>query len=256
MMKISGALSVGVATAAVAGLALLIFGIVWMTAVFPNYEQIPDDWERIDDFEGTFTITDQAFLERLQGNPVVEGLMSAGGAQLLADPTIAGILGNPQVLGLLQDPAVLAALATPAGLQQLAAHPVAGPLLADPAMAAVLANPLVQAILGDSEVVSLLADPRTQMILANPADLPVLEVPVSLHRVRRATGTDGGNVSFEETAEYRRTDTGGPVPGFAGGTLDFVVDRKSKIYQEGNEAGRSGHLGLPFNVDKNATYAA
>ena len=255
-MKMSGALSVGVATAALAGLALLVFGIVWMTAVFPRYEQIPGDWERIDDFQGTFTVTDQAFLARLQGNAVVEGLMSAGGAQLLADPALAGLLGNTEVLGLLQDPAVLTALATPAGLQQLAAHPVAGPLLADPAVTAVLANPIVQMVLSDAEVISLLLDPRTQAILANPADLPMLEVPVTLHRERRATDIDGGLVFVKETAEYSRTDTGGPVPGFDGGELNLVVDRKSEIYQEGTEGGRSGYLGLPFNVDKDHTYAA
>ena len=259
-MRKSGALSLGVATAALAGLALLVFGIVWITAVFPRYEQIPGDWERIDDFEGTFTVTDQAFLAQLQGNAAVEGLMSAGGAQLLADPVLAGLLGNAEVLGLLQDPAVLTAMATPAGLQQLAAHPVAGPLLADPAVTAVLANPIVQMVLSDAEVMSLLLDPRTQAILANPADLPVLTVPVSLHRERRATDTDGSRVFVEETADYTRTDTGGEVPGFvdvdAADPLKFVVDRKSKIYEEGNEAGRSGHLGLPFNVDRNETYEA
>lgn len=102
-MRMSGALNVGVATAALAGLALLVFGIVWMTAVFPRYEQIPGDWERIDDFEGTFTVTDGAFLAELQGNAVVKGLMSPAGAQLLADPALVGLLGNAEVLGLLQE---------------------------------------------------------------------------------------------------------------------------------------------------------
>ena len=155
---------------------------------------------------------------------------------------------------------MLTALGTPAGLQQLAAHPVAGPLLADPVVLTALANPIVQMLLGDAEVMSLLLDPRTQAMLANPADLPTLAVPVTLHRERRATGIDGSRVFVTETADYTRTDTGGEVPGFedvdADDPLKFVVDRKSKIYEEGNEGGRTGHLGLPFNVDKDETYAA
>jgi len=252
----SGALSIGVATAALAGLVLLVFGIVWMTAIFPRYEQIPGDWERIDDFEGTFTVTDGAFLAELQSNAVVKGLMSPAGATLLAHPAMAGLLGSAEALGLLQDPAVLEALATPAGLQQLAAHPVAGPLLADPGIASLLQDPIVQALLGDTEVISLLLDPRTQAILANPADLPILAVPVTLHRERRATGIDGSRVFVDETAKYAHKVTGEKIQGFPDVELNLVVDRKSKIYQEGTEGGRSGHLGLPFNVDKNETYDA
>jgi len=103
----------------------------------------------------------------------------------------------------------------------------------------------------------LLLDPRTQTILANPADLPTLAVPVTLHRERRATGIDGGNLFVKETATYTNTVTGGSVAGFEDvDPLNLVVDRKSKIYREGTEGGRSGHLGLPFNVDKDETYKA
>ena len=355
----------------VLGLILVVFGIVWLTAVFSRFEKIPSDWDQTDDLQGTFTfvdetflgrlqmnetlspfltappgqsplddpqvqaiLADQSFLTRLQGNATISQLLSSPGSQglltdpaiqgilsnpavaqlasnpellaiaqdpqaleALSDPTLLSLLSNPDVLGLLQDPVFLAALdpAVIALLQDpafqtllgsgalviLASQPQILELLGDPVVIATLANPTVQgliadpeafslvldsrtqllltnaAILGllaDPEALSLVFDPRTQTLLANPADLPTVTVPVLLHRVRRATDTDGDRIFINEQVETLDPTTRQEVPGFPKTDVDLIVDRKSKEYLSGTEGGRSGFWGLPFHVDKDRSY--
>ena len=82
--------------AGVAGLGLIVFGSVWMTAVFARFEKVPADWEQSDKLEGTFTFVDEAFLSELQGNDTIAGLMSSPDAlSLLAQPQVSSLLGSP-----------------------------------------------------------------------------------------------------------------------------------------------------------------
>ncbi|MFQ5933246.1 MAG: porin PorA family protein [Dehalococcoidia bacterium] len=323
--RIATRLGVG---AGILGLALIVFGSVWITAVFPIFEKIPSDWDQIDDLAGTYTDVDRAFLGQLLGNetigqlqaapegqnpledPAVQAILSNPAVgllvsdegllalvqdpqsmQALANPTLLSLLSNPEVLGLLQDPsfmaALAAALANPAALPQLVSdYPAVGPLLADPevlallqdpavqallqsgalvtlatqpqllgllgdpALGTVLANPAVQALLADQEALLLILDPRTPPLLANPAALPTISGEVVIHRVRRATGTDGNRIFINEQKTYTDPTTGQELPGFPMEDFDLIVDRKSKEYLPGTDEGRTGYWGLPFHVDK------
>ncbi len=196
------------------GLALIVFGAVWITAVFSRFEKIPSDWDQIDELQGTFTFVDEPFLERLLqnstisqlistpgslslladpavkailGNPVVGQLLSSpellallqdpDSLQALANPTLAGLLSNPEVLELLQDPAFLAGLGDPAALQALANHPVAGPLLADPAVLSMLQDPSFQALLQSGALATLGTQPQLLELLQSPSLGAVLTNP-------------------------------------------------------------------------------
>ena len=100
--------------AGVAGLGLIVFGSVWMTAVFARFEKVPADWEQSDKLEGTFTFVDEAFLAELQGNGTIAGLMSSPDAlSLLAQPQVRSLLGSPALGELLSSPDLVAALQNP-----------------------------------------------------------------------------------------------------------------------------------------------
>lgn len=208
----------------------------------------------------------------------------------LTSPEVGAALANKDLIAFLSDPAVVQALQAPGGLQQLAAHPVGGKLLADPHVAAVIgnpavqklvasgavaklvanpailglfqdpgvkaavANPMVQALLADPESLTLVLDARTQKILANPAELPVLTVPVVLHRVQKATGTDGEALLINEKVSYLHPQTKAPVPGFEPTELNLVVHRVTREYLDGSQGGRKGQFGLPFKIDTTRTY--
>ena len=172
--------------AGVAGLGLIVFGSVWMTAVFARFEKVPADWEQVDELEGTFTFVDEAFLAELQGNDTITGLMSSPSALgLLAHPQVSSLLGSPALAELLGSPDLLAALQNPnlsisdllqSGLSgTLAGRPQLMELLVDPAFGELLGNPVVQTLLADPSALPLLVDARTQRLLANPADLPMLD---------------------------------------------------------------------------------
>ena len=189
------------------GVVLLGFGIIWGQVIFDRFEKVPDDLNRVVDLEGTYTLVDTSFTDRLLANDTMAGLAASGaGGDLLSDPAIAGLLGNPAlgdlvsnpsilglladpsalapladpaVLGLLanadamaalSDPAVLAALSDPASLLALAAaNPTLGALLTDPAIIGVLSDPAVGALLASGAVSSLLANPDLLTLITDPA---------------------------------------------------------------------------------------
>ena len=112
--------------------------------------------------------------------------------------------------------------------------------------------------LADPEALSLFLDPRTQTRLANPADLPTIQdQEVVIHRVRRATGTDGNKIFINEQKTYYDSldpTTRQEIPFFLMENLNLVVDRKSKEYLPGTDESRTGFWGLPFHVDKDREY--
>lgn len=252
--------------AGVAGLALIVFGSVWMTAVFARFEKVPADWEQVDELVGTFTFVDEAFLAELQGNETITGLMSNPDAlSLLAQPQVGALLNNPALGDLLDSPDLLAALQIPnfsiSDLSQsdlagtLAGRPQLMELLADPAVGELLGNPVVQALMADPSALSLLVDPHTQTLLANPADLPMVTVQVEIRRLRTATGAEGDRLFITERTSTVDPATGQNIPGFEPTELKLVVDRVSKEYLPGTEGGRSGFWGLPFHVDKSRSFS-
>lgn len=240
----------------------------------------------------TTILANPAVLEAINSLQAAGILADPKSLQVLINPTFSKLLSNPQVLQLLQDPTILAALANPAALPQLANHPVAGPILSDPAVAALLldpafqnilqsgllttlakqpqtlallgdpallgllSNPAIQQLLADPAALSLVLDPRTRRILANPADLPTVTLPVVLHRVRRATGTQGDRIFINEQVATLDPATRLAVPGFEKTNLNLIVDQKTRAYLPGTEGGRSGLWGLPFKVEKDRSYSS
>ena len=204
---------IGIAVAAVLGIALIVFGSVWL-GIFSRFEKIPADLERTVELEGTFVVVDEAHLRRLQTNPVVQQLATAPGTlellsdpgifallanpvlsevladaaivsvltdpealALLGNPTVLGLLANKDVMELLQDPAFIAALGDPAALAQFASDPRIGPLLANQAVIALLANPALPRLLGSGVVATLAARPEILGLLREPALAKALSNP-------------------------------------------------------------------------------
>ena len=164
------------------GLAAIVFGAVWMTAIFPTYERIPSDFSSVTEFEGTYTVVDP-IVQQAQANATIQ--------ELRESPTTLALLADPQVLQLLAGPELAALLADPAIVQQFLINPGAVLQQASPEVRAILTNPQVQALLADPGVQRLLADPaalrlvtdpRVLQLLADPTALPVVEVPVLVHR--------------------------------------------------------------------------
>ncbi|MFQ5875690.1 MAG: porin PorA family protein, partial [Dehalococcoidia bacterium] len=217
-------------------------------------------------------LQDPSFLAAL-GDPIAMAQLASHpvAGPLLADPDVLALLqdpafqtllqggalvalaSQPQLLGLLSDPSLGLVLANPA-VQVLLADPEALSLVLDERTQLLLANPAVQELIADSEALSLVLDPRTQRLMANPADLPTIDGQVVIHRVRRATGTDGNRIFINEQKTYIDPTTGQELPGFPMEDNDLVVDRKSKEYLPGTAEGRTGFWGLPFDVDKNRPY--
>ena len=231
--------------------------------IHPDIFLVQFDLNRVVDLEGTYTLVDTPFTDRLQANATLSALVASGAAgELLSDPAVAGLLANPDAIAALTNPAVLAALADPTLLPALmAANPAIAALLSDPAILGVLANPVVGALLADPDALGLIVDPRTQQILANPANLPTVDIPVRVHRVRTATDTDGDILYMNETLTTTNlvdnSDMGLLDSRFGPAETTLVVDRVDKVYltdlmDEGKK--RSGQWGLPFDTDKDATY--
>ncbi|MDA1258972.1 MAG: porin PorA family protein, partial [Chloroflexi bacterium] len=139
----------------------------------------PDDLDRTADIEGTYTLVDTSFTNRLQTNPTIAGLLASGGAgALLSDPAIAGLLNNPGLPALIANPGILTLLADPVVLAPLANPAVAGLLSNGDAMAA-LSDPSVLAAFSDQAALLALAasNPTIAAILSDPANLAVLGDP-------------------------------------------------------------------------------
>jgi hypothetical protein len=204
MYKNNAMTRVGIA-AMIGGFGLAIFGVVFMLWIYPKFEVVPDDLERIVELEGEYTLVDQTFLDGLLANATLGQMIASGAAggllgdpsvlealnnpalaavtsdpslvallqnpealQLLGGPTVAALLGNATLLGALADPEVIAALADPAALPALLAHPVLGPMLADPTIAALLTNPLVLGLIQTGVITKLAANPEILALLGDP----------------------------------------------------------------------------------------
>ncbi|MBT4516077.1 MAG: DUF3068 domain-containing protein [Chloroflexi bacterium] len=191
------------------GVILLGFGIIWGQVIFERFEVVPDDLNRVVDLEGTYTLVDTSFTDRLLANSTVAGLAASGsGGDLLSDPAISGLLANPAlgdlvsnpaILGLLADPSVLAPLADPTVLAALsdpavlaavadptllpaliAANPAVGALLTDPAVSSLLASGAVSSLLANPDLLTLITDPALGAALANPVVSALLADPDAL----------------------------------------------------------------------------
>jgi hypothetical protein len=187
-------------------------------------------------------LTDPAALLPLLADPQIGPVLQ----QLLADPAIAALLTNEAVITLLSSGVV----------GTLAANPELLALLANPAVGSLLANPGVQALLADPAALALVLDPRTLQVIANPANLPTVELPVLIHRERKATGTDGDQLMMNEQVMTTIAGTSQEVPGFAKTNVDLLIDRVTKEYLPGGDGDRSGHWGMPFDTDQDTVYQA
>ena len=222
------------------GVIGIIFGIVWTTAIFPNYEKIPSDFSRTDEFEGTYTLTDPIVQEIQQSEAIGMLMQSPDTLALLADLDVQEFLAGPELLALLANPALLA---DPALLQTM-----------DPAVQQLLADPLVQQLLADPASLQLVIDPRTMRLLRDPTTLPVIQIPVLIHRERVATGTDGDEIFINEQVTTTVAGTDTELSAFPKSNVNLVVSRGDKLYLPGTEGGRTDGLAFPFGVDKDAVY--
>ena len=141
----------------IVGIIALLFGIIWIVAIFDSFLKVPSDLDRTVELSGDYIVTDQTFLVELRGSATITALLASGGGPLLA---------SPAALEVLQSPAL-------------------GSLLANPAAIALLTNAGVQALLADPAALTLVLDARTLQLLANPADAPTLTFPVLIHRKRK-----------------------------------------------------------------------
>ena len=172
----------------VVGVIAILFGILWITVIFANFEKVPTDFERTVELTGDYTVVDEAFTDQLQANTTLTGLLASGAAgdllgslavqQLLASPTVAQVVSNPQLLGILQDPAALAALSNPAVASLLSNALLVG-MLSDPSLLAALADPAaLPALLSDPTIAAVLgpvlADPTILALLTDPGILALL----------------------------------------------------------------------------------
>ena len=168
------------------GVTGIIFGIVWTTSIFPNFEKIPSDFSRTDEFVGTYTLTDP-FLQEIQASPAIQMLRDTPTTlALLADRDVQEFLEGPGLLALLGDPELLQSLVANLDLlqqamdptvQELLASPQVQAILADPAAAMASTDPITQAILADPVIQQLLANPSALQLLLNPAAQGVLSNP-------------------------------------------------------------------------------
>ena len=252
------------------GAIAAVLGIVWSTVVFPGYERIPDDFVRIDEFIGSYTVVDP-IVSQVQANAAITQLRAdPSNLEQLRSPATLESLSSPALPKLLGSEALRPLLADPAKLQQLLGNPQAAakvvpadllPILADPVVVPLLTNPAVLALLGDPEAMELILDPRAIALLTDPTALPTVTVPVVIHRERHATDTDGDTLFVRETVETTMADrstgrsSGVQMPGFPKTDLLLALDSKTRGYVPETEGERTGSLSFPFNVETGKTYS-
>ena len=161
------------------GVIGIIFGVVWVTTIFPGYKEIPSDFSRTDEFEGSYTFLD-SFVQEIQASPAVQMLsQSPETLALLAEAEVQEFLGGPGLAALLSDPALLQTLVANLPLLQQAMDPATQQLLGDPQVQAILADPAAAMQSTDPAVQQILASPVIQQLLANPAALQLLFNPAA-----------------------------------------------------------------------------
>ena len=182
---------------ALLGAALIVFGAIWLTTVFPGFKKIPTDYTQTIDFQGTYAVVgEQEFLQQLLTNASIQLLVASPSTlTLLADPAAQQLLTGDDLGNLLADPALMQQLltnlpalqqATDPAIQQALANPSIQQLLANPTALELLGNPVVQQVLADPEaamqstdpvVLQILADPLLQQLVADPTVLQALAEP-------------------------------------------------------------------------------
>ena len=252
------------------GAVVVVLGIIWTTLVFPLFEKIPNDFVRIDEFTGSYTVVDP-IVQQVQDSEAIQRLRTdPSAAKILSDPATISFLRGPELAQLLANENMRALLANPAQLNQAMSSPQAlaqavGPdvarLLANPAVTPILTNQAIIGLASDPEAMKLALDPRVMALMADPTAFPTVTIPVKVHRERRATGTKGGAITLREevaTTIFDPTtdeDTGVAAPGFPKTRLTLTVDSKTREYLQGTDGNRTGWLSFPFNVDDAKTYS-
>ena len=252
------------------GAVVVILGIIWTTLVFPRFEKIPNDFVRIDEFMGSYTVVDP-IVQQVQDSKAIQRLRTdPSAAKILSEPATLSFLRGPELAKLLANENLRALFANPAQLKQAMSNPQALAQAVGPDVARALANPAVtpiltnQAIIGlasDPEAMKLALDPRVMALMADPTALPTITIPVKVRRERRATGTKGGAITMlEEVATTlvdpgTGKDTGVAMPGFPKTDLTLTVDSKTREYLRGTDGNRTGALSFPFNVDSDNSYS-
>lgn len=159
------------------GVIGIIFGVIWVTAIFPRYEKIPSDFSRTDELEGSYTLVDPIVQQILKSAAIQQLRSSPSTLALLAEPEVQKFLAGPGLSALLSDPALLQNLVANLGTLQKASDPATRQLLASPPVQAILANPAAAAKSTDPAIRQVLASPVIQQLLANPTALQLLLNP-------------------------------------------------------------------------------
>lgn len=207
-------------------------------------------------------VNDPAALQLLRDPQVQKVLADPAAALRSTDPAAKQILSDPLIQRLMADPATAQALASPAAKQLLAdptlvgliTNPAVQKLLANPSVPTLLADPVVQGLLADKAALGLLADPRTLRLLAQPSQLPLAELPINLHRVRRAQRGDGDVLLIHQDFVATVLGTGQPLDQFSS-QATLAVNRKTRQYTPGGSEPRQGAFSFPFDVRKEREYA-
>jgi hypothetical protein len=164
---------------AIIGVVGIIFGVIWVIAIFPRYEKIPSDFSRTDELEGSYTLVDPIVQQVLRSPAIQELRNSPSTLALLAEPEVQQFLAGPGLLALLSDPTLLQNLVKNLGILQQASSPATQQLLASPTVQAILANPAAAAQSTDPAIKQVLASPVIQQLLANPTALQLLLNPAA-----------------------------------------------------------------------------
>ena len=252
------------------GGVVVVLGIIWTALVFPSFEKIPDDFVRVDEFTGSYTVVDP-IVKQVQDSTAIERLRTDPSAvKVLSDPATVAFLTGPEVANLLANETLRGLIANPAQLRQALSNPQAlaqavGPdvarTLANPTIAPILTNQAIMGLMNDPEAMKLALDPRVMALMADPTALPTITVPVKVYRERRAIETEGGTMNMREEVATTMIDptsgkdTGVEVPGFGKTGITLSVDSKTRQYLPGTEGDRTGSLSFPFNVDHDKTYS-
>jgi len=242
------------AGAAIVGVIAIVFGVIWMTVIFPKLERIPADFSRTDHITGQYTIVDP-IVSQVQANAAIKTLMaSPNTVAMFKDPTVQLLLTNPTFVQLMANPTQLIQLITnPAALAQVPDASLKQ-ALASPSIQKLLTDPAILGLFRDPNAMKLVLDTRVMPMLFDPTALPTVVVPVNITRDRKATGVDGNKILLHEKITILRVDNGQPLEGYPETNANLVVDRHTSEYLPGTDGGRTGHLGLPFNPDPSVTY--
>ena len=240
---------------AAVGISAIVFGVVWMSAVFPSLKKIPTDYNQTVDFRGSYRlVANQEFYLELFANPAIGQLFASPQSLiLLSQPSTQQLLANEEVVTLLSNPELVQrAISDPESVGQEVLGAVTE-LLGNPVIAQLLSDPAVQGLLADPVALQLMMNPLTSRLIASGGQPELASISIDFHRVRTATKTEGDILFLDQEFSARLTGSGEPLPQFSSTSL-LAVDRDSRQYVEGGSEPRRGGFAFPFNVSKDQTY--